>query len=146
MKASKLVCRQSPSAIRAARGVGTRIRATSPTIRNANSSAPFADRLTTARTPLTASLCVEGWQSRSIEWSNSRGSFGLDDFVGHERADLVEHDPLLLARVAVTHGHGLILQRLPVDREAVRRARLVHARVALADRLLDVELDDVAAA
>ena len=49
-------------------------------------------------------------------------------------------DALLAGGVAVAHGHGLILERVAVDREAERRADLVHARVALADRLLRVEL------
>src|ERR1043166_3538667 len=141
MKASKQVCCQRPVAVRGAHGAGTRPCATSPTSPNVNSSVPLTDRRANPVIARAASEEVEGWQTSTIECS-----MGLDDLVGQERADLVERDPLLLARVAVAHGHGLILQRLPVDREAVRRARLVHARVALADRLLDVELDDVAAA
>ncbi|EOD65990.1 putative transcriptional regulator [Amycolatopsis vancoresmycina DSM 44592] len=44
-------------------------------------------------------------------------------------------------RVALAHRHGLVLERVEVDRDAVRRADLVLAAVAAADRLGVVEVD-----
>ena len=46
----------------------------------------------------------------------------------------VERDPLLLERVAVAERDRAVLERLLVDRERPRRADLVLAAVALADR------------
>src|SRR4030095_12419022 len=62
------------------------------------------------------------------------------DALGQVGDDVVDADPLLRARVAVADGDGLVRERLSVDGEAVRRPRLVHAGVALADGLLRVEL------
>ena len=47
---------------------------------------------------------------------------------------LVDRDALLRERVAVAHGDRAVLERLVVDRHAPRRADLVLAAVALADR------------
>src|SRR5689334_11393957 len=33
--------------------------------------------------------------------------------------DLIDRDALLLERVALAHGHGLIFHRVPVNREAI---------------------------
>src|SRR5690606_3935786 len=63
-----------------------------------------------------------------------------------EVGDAIEGDALLSSRIAVAHGHSLARDRFPVHREAVRTACLVHARVALADRLFDVVLDRTQAA
>src|ERR1044072_8832427 len=109
MKASKQVCCQRPVAVRGAHGAGTRTCATSPTSRNVNSRVPLTDRSGNPVIAGAASEEVEEWQTSTMECS-----MGLDDLVGRERADLVERDPLLLARVAVAHGHCMSLQRLPV--------------------------------
>src|SRR3954453_18971801 len=57
---------------------------------------------------------------------------------GEARVELVgkggDGDPLLGQRVAVAEGDGVVLERLVVDGDAVRRADLVLAAVALADR------------
>jgi hypothetical protein len=50
-------------------------------------------------------------------------------------------DPLLRHRVALADGHRLVLERLEVDGDAVRRADLVLAAVAAADRAGVVEVD-----
>ena len=47
----------------------------------------------------------------------------------------------LLERVAVAHRHGVVLERLVVDRDRPRRADLVLAAVAAPDRAARVELD-----
>ncbi|OEI70008.1 putative transcriptional regulator [Curtobacterium sp. ER1/6] len=54
---------------------------------------------------------------------------------------LVERDALLRHRVALPHGHGLVLERVEVHRDAERRADLVVATVATADRTGVVEVD-----
>src|SRR5262245_26415601 len=71
-----------------------------------------------------------------------RRSKALGDPLLQEGPDLGDRDALLLPRVSVSNRHALVPERLTVDREAVRRAGLVHPRVALADRLLHVELGD----
>ena len=55
--------------------------------------------------------------------------------------DLVERHPLLRHRVALAHRHGLVVERVEVDRDAERRADLVLAAVATADRAGVVEVD-----
>ena len=55
---------------------------------------------------------------------------------------MVDRDPLLGAGVAVADGDGLVLERVAVDGEAEGAAGLIHAGVALADRLLGVGLDE----
>src|SRR6185369_4177608 len=62
------------------------------------------------------------------------------DALGEVADDLVDADPLLRARVTRSHRDRLVGEGLAVDRDAEGRARFVHARVALADRLLRVEL------
>src|SRR4051794_11098052 len=51
----------------------------------------------------------------------------------HYASDFVDPDPLLLERVAIADGDGLILQRLAIDGDAVRRADFVLPAVAAAD-------------
>src|ERR1700761_9719139 len=53
--------------------------------------------------------------------------------LGQVGLDLVDADPLLLHRVAFPHGHGLVLEGVEVDGDAVRGADLVLAAVAAAD-------------
>src|SRR5690349_13180005 len=65
---------------------------------------------------------------------------------GDELADAIERHALLRGRVPVAQGHGLVRERLAVDGDAEGRADLVHARVALADRLLRVVLASEAGA
>src|SRR5690242_1858883 len=60
--------------------------------------------------------------------------------VEQETLDLVERDPLLLHRVAVTNGDRVVLQRVEVDGDAVRRADLVLPPVPPADRAGVVEV------
>src|SRR5256885_760144 len=48
--------------------------------------------------------------------------------------EVVDRHALLLERVAIAHGDRAVLERLVVDRHAERRADLVLAAVALADR------------
>src|SRR5262245_49908469 len=62
------------------------------------------------------------------------------DALGHPADDLIRRDPHLCPGVAVAHRDGLVGERLAVDGDAERRARLVHARVALPDALLGVVL------
>src|SRR5690349_19954935 len=57
-----------------------------------------------------------------------------------ELLDLVERDPLLLHRVAVAHRRRVVLERVEVDGDAVRRADLVLPPVAPADRARVVEV------
>src|SRR5690606_19314443 len=57
-----------------------------------------------------------------------------DDALAHPADQVVRANALLLERVAVPNGHRAILHRLPVDRDAPRRARLVLPAVAPADR------------
>src|SRR5262245_5708674 len=75
--------------------------------------------------------------------SRSRTAWRADasgDALGHPADDLIGRDAYLRAVVAVAHGHGLVGEGLAVDGDAERRAGLVHARVALPDALLGVEL------
>src|SRR6266545_5897045 len=60
--------------------------------------------------------------------------------LGNVAVHLIQRDADLVARVPVPHGGRLVLLGLAVDGDAERRARLVHAGVALADGLLLVEL------
>src|SRR4051812_21395268 len=59
---------------------------------------------------------------------------------------LVDLDPRLVEGVAVAQRDGVVLERLVVDRDAPRRADLVLAAVALADRAAAVELGGLAPA
>src|SRR5262245_2844154 len=68
----------------------------------------------------------------------------LAEFFGQERCDLAHADPLLIRSIAVSDRDGVISHRLAIDREAERSSGLIHAGVALADGLLDVEIDDPA--
>ena len=45
----------------------------------------------------------------------------------------IDRHPLLLHRIALAHGGGLVLEGVGIDRYAKRRADLVHAAVAAAD-------------
>src|SRR4051812_16580356 len=54
--------------------------------------------------------------------------------------ELGDGDARLVERVAVAQRDRLVLERLVVDRDAARRADLVLAPVALADRAAGVEL------
>ena len=54
--------------------------------------------------------------------------------------DRIDRDAFLIERVAVANGHGVVREGVAVDREAERATGFVHAGVALADRLLGVEL------
>ena len=53
----------------------------------------------------------------------------------------LERHALLRHRVAVAHGDGAVVERVEVDRDAERRADLVLAAVAAADRAGVVEVD-----
>ena len=74
--------------------------------------------------------------SRRSAWPST--SFGLVHGAARRaastRRQLVDRDALLRERVAVAHGDRAVLERLVVDRHAQRRADLVLAAVALADR------------
>jgi len=48
--------------------------------------------------------------------------------------ELPRGDAFLLERIAIAHGHRLILRRLPVDRDPVGSARFILAAVTPADR------------
>ena len=56
-------------------------------------------------------------------------------------AQALERHALLAHRVAVAHGDGAVVERVEVDRDAERRADLVLAAVAAADRAGVVEVD-----
>src|SRR5262245_31735296 len=73
---------------------------------------------------------VKGPHSRAARW--------LTEALAQVLGDLADGDALLRARVAVAHGDGSLSQGVAVDGEAVGAPRLVHAGVALADRLLGV--------
>ena len=72
----------------------------------------------------------------------------LNAVAGNQPADfvhaIVDLDPPLLERVAVADRDGLVLQRLAVDGDAVRRAGLVLPAIAAADGPLLV-VEDVEA-
>src|SRR5581483_10930992 len=59
---------------------------------------------------------------------------GLVEPVAHELDRALERDPLLRETVAVADRDCPVVERLVVDRERPRRADLVLASVALADR------------
>ena len=61
--------------------------------------------------------------------------------LGEVAAHLVQRDPLLVHRVALAHGDGVVVEGVEVDGDAVRRADLVLAPVAAADRAGVVEVD-----
>src|SRR5215210_1171873 len=58
-----------------------------------------------------------------------------------ETAHIADRHPDLLERVAVAHGHGVVLERLVIDGDRPGRADLVLAPVAPADRAARVDLD-----
>src|SRR6185312_14218978 len=60
--------------------------------------------------------------------------------------ETLQRDALLLHRVAVSHGHGVILERVEVDGHRERRADLVLPAIAAADRARVVEVDVAALA
>ena len=66
----------------------------------------------------------------------------LGQLVLDESARACDRDPLLRERVAVADRHRVVLERLLVDRERVRRADLVLAPVAAADLARVVVLGD----
>ena len=68
---------------------------------------------------------------------------GLRSSSASRAADLPDREPLLGERVAVADRDGVVRERLLVDRERERRADLVLAAVAAADRAALVVLDDV---
>src|SRR5699024_4778082 len=70
-----------------------------------------------------------------------RSESAADQALGEVALHLVQRHPLLGHRVTLPYRHGLILEGVEVDRDAVRRADLVLAPVAPADRLRVVELD-----
>src|SRR5699024_3746931 len=70
-----------------------------------------------------------------------RSESAADQALGEVALHLVQRHPLLGHRVTLPYRHGLILEGVEVDRDAVRRAYLVLAPVAPADRLRVVELD-----
>src|SRR6185312_3297243 len=55
--------------------------------------------------------------------------------------ETLQRNALLLHRVAVSHGHGVILERVEVDGHRERRADLVLPAIAAADRARVVEVD-----
>src|SRR3954463_5957554 len=69
-----------------------------------------------------------------------RGSAG-GEAVEEPGLDLWQGDALLRHRVAVADRHGVVLERLEVERDAVRRPDLVLPAVAPADRTRVVEVD-----
>ena len=56
-------------------------------------------------------------------------------------ADCVDRDAVLRHGITFADGHRLILERVEIDRDAERRADLVLAAVAPADRACVVEFD-----
>src|SRR3954449_12609878 len=60
---------------------------------------------------------------------------------GEVAGDGVQADALLAHRVALPHGHRVVLERVEVDRQAERRADLVLPAVAAADGAGVVEVD-----
>ena len=79
-----------------------------------------------------------GWCTRK---GRSREELNLaPQLLPQEPNNPIQPNPLLRPRIPVPHSHRLVLDRLAVDREAVGCTGFVHAGVALADRLLDIEL------
>src|SRR3954452_24215014 len=54
---------------------------------------------------------------------------------------VVDRDPLLRHGVTLAHRHGVVLERVEIDGQAVRRTDLVLATVAPADSAGIVEID-----
>src|SRR5947209_2067153 len=77
----------------------------------------------------------------ALLWDGGRSGSAGGEAVEHPALDLVETDPLLRHRVAVADRHRVVLERLEVDRDAVRRPDLVLPPVAPADRARIVEVD-----
>src|SRR3954449_10506563 len=77
-------------------------------------------------------------QSATYPVGRGSGQLGRGPRRGEARVQLVREggdgDPLLGQRVAVAEGDRVVLERLVVDGDAVGRADLVLAAVALADR------------
>src|SRR5215468_8464649 len=71
---------------------------------------------------------------RLATWLAARQAFGKI------RLEAVDGDPVLAHRVALPHRHRLVVQGIEVDRDAERRADLVLAAVAAADRAGVVEI------
>src|SRR5690606_24711373 len=71
------------------------------------------------------------------------GRASAADPLAQIRRQLADGHPLLRARVALANRDGIARQRVAVDRDAVRRAGLVLAAVAAADRTLLIVEDRV---
>src|SRR5215207_6530122 len=78
------------------------------------------------------------WRGNYPLWCASVGELRRGPRRGEPGLELagqrVDRDPLLRERVAVAQGDRLVLERLVIDGDAERRADLVLAAVALADR------------
>src|SRR5450756_522052 len=122
----------------------TAIRRRSSACRPSPHRRPTADACS-PRGATRASVCrPPGWGptrwSASRYRSSTRGDSAAEQPPGQVPRDLTEPDPLLRHRVALADGYGLVLQRLEVHGDAERRADLVLAAVAPADRAGVVEL------
>src|SRR2546423_10903457 len=67
-------------------------------------------------------------------WAELRAAPGLGELLGQPIGEALDRHPNLLEGVAVTKRDGVVLAGLAVDRDPPRRADLVLATVAAADR------------
>src|SRR4051794_1993588 len=67
----------------------------------------------------------------------------LADLVPEIRWNIGNRNSLLLCGVAIADGHSLILQRVIVDGEAIRRADFILAAIALADISSLIVFDEI---
>lgn len=98
-----------------------------------------------AKRTWAAGLMKEAKQVPSAAWRKTDPGGGLraEDLVVEELEQLVLRDAGLRHAVALAHGHGAVLLRVVVDRDAQGSPDLVVAAVALADRAGLVVLDEV---
>src|SRR3954452_20965966 len=83
-------------------------------------------------------IALSAQSNATLLW---RGGSAGGEAVEEPALDLVEPDPLLRHRVAVADRHRFVLERLEVERDAVRRPDLVLSAVTPTDRAGIVEVD-----
>src|SRR4051794_24175865 len=106
---------------------------------------PASTSATAAATPASAGRRRIGWGIRTFCIATGacprRAGSAAEQALAEVGAHLVQADPFLLHGVAFTDRHGVVLEGVEVDGDAVRRADLVLAAIAPADRPGVVEVD-----